>query len=434
MFNDIQSVFSEYNEFLEIPGITIENTGLNESVEWLKMKFEEMNASEIKLSNEFGSAPVIIGKFSGNSSKTLLIYNHYDVQPVGNIDDWDSEPFIPTFRENKIFARGISDCKGEIIARLISIDYLQRNGGLPCNVIFLVEGEEEIGSPNLAKYLNKYKDEIQADVCLWECGWKNEDEQEEICCGVKGILSFDLEIKTAKQPIHSSYANLLPNAAVRLSNALSKLIDAEGKVIIPNFYSSIDTDEMTKETLSKLSVNYTQMKNNFGVSDKWQVSDIVNKLFNEPTFNISQIQAGQLDSLNSIPNKASAKVDCRFLPSQDPMELLKLIRFTLNENGFSDVEVVHSHYEDAYRSDLNSHYIQSLVDCASHIYGFKNVKLVPNFAGGGPMSLLGNLLDIPIVSIGVSYSRSNVHSPNENIRLKDLEQNIECLIEWFSSI
>lgn len=237
---------------------------------------------------------------------------------------------------------------------MIAIDYLQKNGGLPCNIIFIIEGEEEIGSPNLSKYLKKHQDKIKADVCLWECGWKNEDERLEICCGVKGILSFDLEIKTAAQSIHSSYANIVPNAANRLAHALSLLTNAENQIIIPNFNQDIlPLDEMTIEAFKRLSINYAKMKANFGIDQKWHMSARVDKLYNQPTLNISQIQAGSAYSNNSIPNTATAKIDCRFLPGQKPEKLLKITRTYLDEKGYSDVNIINPKSEESYRSNLN---------------------------------------------------------------------------------
>lgn len=422
---------SNYTEFLKIPSVSIEKTGIQESITWLKEKFLNLQAHTVQVWDDFGDFPVVMAKFKGNSDKTLLIYNHYDVQPIGSLDDWNTDPFHPTIENEILYCRGASDCKGEILARLMMIEYFQNNGGLPCNIIFLVEGEEEIGSPNLKKYIEKYQDELQSDICLWECGWKNENEQIEINCGVKGILSFDLEVETAAQPIHSSLAGIIQNAGWRLTQCLASLKSDETQVNIEGFYDDVEPlDDYLKEIIHQLDFDTDKVKETFSLKGDLIGTDYQIALISEPTFNVSQIQVGTASSNNSIPAKASAKIDCRFVPNQDPEKIIKQLEQHLIENGYEDVIIKNVHHEAAYRSDLSSPYVTELMTSVKNVYGEGNYQLIPNFAGGGPMSIFGNTLDVPIVAIGSSYFGSNVHSPNENIRLKDLEQNVHCLIEW----
>lgn len=429
----IEEELKKYEEFFKIPSVSIEKTGTLEAVEWLTNQFKKMNAQSIDVWDDFGEFPVVIGRFEGMSDRTILIYNHYDVQTIGDLKAWETDPFMPVIKEEKLYCRGSSDCKGEIIARLMVIDKLQKEGELPCNIIFLIEGEEEIGSPNLSNYIKKYSKELQADVCLWECGWKNEKEQVEISCGVKGLLSFELEVTTASSPIHSSYANIFPNAMHRLSNGISLLINENNEILVPDFYDDILTLTLAeKEVFSKLSVDFEKMKYEFGIDKKWNCSKIIDRLYNQPTLNVSHIDLGDKFAYNSIPNQATAKIDCRFLPGQNPEKLLELIKKRLAQHGLSDIKIKNVNYEDAYRSNIEDENVTSLLSCAKKIYGTDKVKLIPNFAGGGPMSLFGNILKIPIVSLGVSYMGSNVHSPNEHIRLNDLSDNIACLTDWFS--
>lgn len=416
---------------MKIPSSSIEKKGIQESVDWLTAEFEKMNAQTIESWTDFGDFPVVMAKFEGNTNKTLLIYNHYDVQPEGDLALWDTDPFEPTIKDQRLYCRGACDCKGEIIARLMMVDYFQKNGGLPCNLIFVIEGEEEIGSPNLKKYIEKYQDRLRADVCLWECGWKNEKEQLEINCGVKGILSFDLEIQTASQAIHSSYAGVVQNAGWRLVQCLSSLKNDENKVTVQGFYDDIEPlTEYLSEAVDKLDFDDEKFKRALGLKRDLIGEHYQATLINEPTFNVSQIQVGDKSSNNSIPAKASAKIDCRFVPKQDPNYIIELIEHHLKKYHFEDVLIKNVYSEEAYRSDLSNPYLKQLIASVEKIYGDQNYQLIPNFAGGGPMAIFGNLLDIPIVAIGSSYSGSNVHSPNENIRLRDLEQNVHCLIDW----
>ncbi|MEG0256303.1 M20/M25/M40 family metallo-hydrolase [Vagococcus sp.] len=431
----INTTFIEYFEFLEIPSISTEQKGIEESIDWLKKRFEKLGAEQIKIIDDFSVAPVIMAKFNGNSDKTILIYNHYDVQPIDDIDKWETEPFKATIINEKLFCRGSSDCKGEIIARLMLIDYFQNNGGLPCNIIFFIEGEEEIGSPNLQKYLDKYHLEMSADVCLWECGWKNEKEQIEISCGVKGILSFDLEVQTAKQTIHSAYAGIVENPGWQLVKCLSSLKNEHNKITIKGFYDDIiPLNNTLINAIQNLEFDEESFKNIYGITEELIGSEHQLILVNEPTFNISNIQVGDRLSSNSIPSIASAKIDCRFVPNQTPEKLLNLLKQHIKNNNFENIKIRNVHYESAYRSDITNSYIKKLVESTKKIYGVDQCRLIPNLSGGGPMSVFGELLDIPIVSIGCSYSGSNVHSDNENIRLNDLKQNINCLRDWMLKI
>lgn len=359
----------EYGDFFEIPSCSIEKQGISESVNWLTNKFNQLGANKVETWGDYGDFPVIVAEFKGKSNQTLLIYNHYDVQPIGNKEAWDTEPFIPTIQDGKLFCRGASDCKGEIVARLMMIEYFQKYGGLPCNVTFLIEGEEEIGSPNLKKYIRKYQSVLNADVCLWECGWKNEKEQLEISCGVKGLLSFDLEVKTAAQPVHSSYANIVQNAGWQLTQCLASLKNSQNDILVEDFYADVEPlSNEVEQAIKKLAFEDIKFRQNLGLTSELIGEDYQKELLTEPTLNISQIRVGE-----------------------------------------------------------------KLTTSVGKIYGKSNYQLLPNFAGGGPMAIFGTLIGAPIVAVGSSYSESNVHAPNENIRLTDLEQNIHCLIDWIGS-
>lgn len=435
MNNFEEEIMTKYADFLKIQSVSVEKRGIVESLDWLENKFEECDAKEIIIGTEFKSSPIIIGKFEGKSDKTILIYNHYDVQPIDNIELWETSPFEPTIKNGKLYCRGASDCKGEIISRLMVIDYFQKNGGLPCNVVYFIEGEEEIGSPNLKKYIEIYQNDLKSDVCLWECGWKNEKEQLEISCGVKGILSFDLEVSTAKKAIHSAYAGIIPNSAWQLIQCLASMKDNQNQVLINGFYDDVLSMSFSlSQAIDELDFDSSSFKSINGIFDELLGSTYQLTLVNEPTFNISQIHSGEVLSNNSIPPKATAKIDCRFVPNQTPDKILNLVEQHLEDNNFKHIKITNISSESAYRSDLSNPFIRELIESVKQVYGEGDYQLIPNFSGGGPMSLFGTILKVPIFSIGCSYSGSNVHSINENIRLSDFEQNFFCLKNWFERV
>ena len=180
-----------------------------------------------------------------------MFYNHYDVQPPEPLEEWDTEPFEPTIIDGKLFARGASDNKGDLMARLTAIKLLQnQDGGLPCNVKFLIEGEEEIGSPNLAPYLEKYQELFQADACIWEFGGKDEKERISMVAGIKGMAYLELTCVGADIDMHSSVGAYVDNAAWRLVQALATMKNEQNDILVEGFYDGIiePTEEEKKKT------------------------------------------------------------------------------------------------------------------------------------------------------------------------------------------
>lgn len=424
----VTDLFKRYHDFIAIPSVSVEKRGIEEAVAYLTKTFQRLGADQVDVWREEGN-PVVFADFKGASETTLLIYNHYDVQPAGNSHEWQTPPFEATHVAGKVYGRGVSDCKGEIIARLIAIELLRQAGELPCRIKFMIEGEEEIGSRHLGTSLASHRHELVADACLWECGWKNEEEHLELACGVKGLLSFDLVARTASQAIHSSLACYIDNAAWRLTSALATLKDRRGEITIPGFHEGIRVlDAETRASVNELDFNEAAIRAQYHLTTAFVTDAPKEALVNGPTLNISQLKAGHEMSNHSIPAVASAKIDCRFVPDQEPSALLKLIRRHLDKEGFQDVEIRGAHYEGAYRSDSSTGFIQDAFEIAKGVYGEGMVKLIPNFAGGGPMALFGQQLKLPILAAGCSYAQSNVHGPNEHIRMADVAQNVTYLM------
>ena len=163
----------DYYDYLRIPGISAQGKGIDETVKWLTDKFTELGAIEVKQWHELGGNPVLYAEFAGNSEQTVLFYNHYDVQPPDPLDEWESDPFEPTERNGKIYARGVADDKGELISRMIVLQYFAEHGGLPVNMKFIIEGQEEVGSPTIQDYVHAHRAELTADACIWEGGGKD---------------------------------------------------------------------------------------------------------------------------------------------------------------------------------------------------------------------------------------------------------------------
>ncbi|HLQ40433.1 MAG TPA: M20/M25/M40 family metallo-hydrolase [Tetragenococcus sp.] len=419
----------DYYVYLRIPGISAQGKGIDETVKWLTDKFTELGAIEVKQWHELGGNPVLYAEFAGNSEQTVLFYNHYDVQPPDPLDEWESDPFEPTERNGKIYARGVADDKGELISRMIVLQYFAEHGGLPVNMKFIIEGQEEVGSPTIQDYVHAHRAELTADACIWEGGGKDEDEKFEITAGLKGCLSFDMEVETAKKDLHSSLASYADNAAWRLAQALNSLKDETGHVLVDGYYDDIKPLELAaKKALEEMEFNGDEVKKQFGLKRPFVTDDPVGELINGTTMTINGISAGYEGAgvKTVIPRRALAKFDCRLVPDQKPAKIFELVRKHLDTHGFSDIKINLQVAEDPSRTSLEDEFIKLNIAVAKEVYGESSTTVIPNSAGTGPGAQFVEELNLPLVSVGIGYSGNGPHGPNEHIRNEDFRDG-----SWF---
>lgn len=421
-------------KYLRYPTISAQNTAIPETVEFVVGMVHEAGG-EAEVLHDLGGNPVIYAFFPAGSNsdatKTLLFYNHYDVQPPEPLEEWNSEPFEPEIRDGKLFARGVSDNKGDLVARLTAIKVLQKvNGGLPCNIKFLIEGEEEIGSPNLGPYLEKYRGKFQADACIWEFGGKDEQERISMVAGLKGMAYLELTCVGADIDIHSAVGAYVDNAAWRLVQALATMKNADNEILVEGFFDGIEEpSKAVLEAVHALPFDEGAVGNLYGLKrpliTKAKGEDPREAMVLHPTMTICGIASGYTGegSKTVLPKRAMAKIDCRLVPGQDPDHILACVQKHLEKHGFDDITVSSLNGQKAYRSDFNHPFIKHVMDTATEVYG-KEAILAPNAAGTGPMYDFGVQLKLPIVSTGVGWIGSKAHAPNESIRLKDFEEGI----------
>lgn len=410
------------SELLKIPSIAAKGTGTKEAIDFLIRIFSEIGFNYFIA--ETPGNPVFCAELKNpDAKKTLIFYNHYDVQPEDPIELWESPPFEPTIKEGKIIARGVSDNKGEIICRLQAIKaYKEIYGKLPINIKFLIEGEEEIGSPNLPHFVNNNKDFVlKADGCIWEFGGKDSEGFQEIYLGVKGILYLHFKTNTIGRDIHSSYTQFVDNAAYELVWALSSFKDKNDKILIPGYYENIlEPSEEEMKIIEEFNLKEELMKNTFGV-DKFRLGltglDMKKKYFLEPTLNICGIWSGYQGpgSKTITPNEAFAKVDCRLVQGQDPDDLVAKIRNYLDSNDFKHIEITSWDGYPASKILPTNAFAKTVISTIEEVYGKKPV-VWPMVGGSGPMYLFEY---VPCVSIGSSHQNSRAHAPNENIFIVD---------------
>ncbi|MFN8634602.1 MAG: M20/M25/M40 family metallo-hydrolase, partial [Chloroflexota bacterium] len=297
-----------------------------------------------------GGPPIVYGKLAGSGPRTLQLYDHYDVQPAEPLDLWHSDPWAAEVRDGRIWGRGVSDNKGNLVARLCAIEaYRQTLGALPLTVSLLFEGEEEVGSPHLGQLTGsaRGREILTVDGCIWESGYKSPDGRPTVSLGCKGDVYVELRARSASMDLHSSWAAVVPNAAWRLTWALATLKDPlTHECTIPGFYDKVlAPSARSLELADREPLSIAEYCDLFGIEEflrGWDGGEARRHLLFDPTCTISGLTSGYQGpgSKTVLPADAVAKVDFRLVPDQEPTEIVRLLRRHLDEQGFRDVEIV----------------------------------------------------------------------------------------------
>src|SRR5437660_6023883 len=281
---------------------------------------------------EAGGMPALYAEVKGAGRRKLLLYEHYDVQPVDPIDLWQTPPFEPAEREGRIFARGVADDKADVMARIHALETLKQLGDVPVTLRFLIEGEEEIGSKSFEKIAHDHADKLHADGCLWESGSSFDDAgRPTIQFGCRGLLYVTLRVKLLDFDPHSGFASIYPSAAMYLVGALASLGDREMNVKIEGFYDKVvQPTEADRRMMAGIDPEIEKRRKLVGfeklVRDP-KPDQVVEQMLFLPTYNIAGITTGYQGpgSKTVLPAEATAKLDFRLIPNQDPDEVLEVL-------------------------------------------------------------------------------------------------------------
>lgn len=416
-----------YREFVRMPSISASVRSIGETASYLKDLMEEMHLSPEIMKT--GGNPVVTGEHNAHAKHTLLVYNHYDVQPVDPLNEWEDDPFSAKVRDGRLYGRGSSDNKGTLMARLFGIQKLLKDGKLKLNLKFLFEGEEEIGSPNLDKFAHKHRDRFRANSVIMEGSQIDARGRPTVTLGVKGLLYVQLEDETGKNDLHSSLAAVAPNAAWNVVRALNSIYDG-GRVLFDGFYD--DVRKLTKEEqrlLREYPADPEEMTQSYGVKKlRYETKDeLARALLAEPTCNIDGMLSGYSGEgpKTVTPRKAMAKVDFRLVPDQDPGKLYESLRKHLSATGFQG-KISEFGLEHPVRTSAGSRLAKAMISSARKTYSTKPVVLI-NGAGTQPMGVFTRTIGIPegVSAIGVGDNRSKAHAPNESVNVEYFYKAIE---------
>jgi acetylornithine deacetylase/succinyl-diaminopimelate desuccinylase-like protein len=412
------------------PSVSAQNLGIGECAALVAtMLGEHGYRAEIIPS---GGHPVVYGEGSGRSDKTLLFYLHYDVQPAEPLELWESPPFELTQRGDNLYARGVVDDKGHIITRLAALAAVRHVlGELPCRVKFVIEGEEELGSPTIDKFIEANRERLAADACIWEFGGVNYDGAPTQALGMRGICYVELVVKTANQDAHSGLGgSIFPNAAWRLVWALNSLKGQDERILIPGFYDNVlPPSERDLQLLATHPDEAAQMKEMYGLKGFLKGItggvELKQAAVFEPTCTICGLDSGYQGpgSKTVLPAEARAKVDFRLVPEQSPAEIVEKLRAHLDAQGFDDIEIILHGGTRPAKVDPDDPFVRLTNEAAAGVYG-KEPVVAPIIGGSGPLYPFVYELGLPVVAAGIGYPGGRVHAPNEHIRMQDFVNGI----------
>ena len=426
-----------------IPSMAGESDGLAAMERWLGERFGELEAPVERLQVESGP-PALLAKL-GSGKRTLLVYDHYDVQPVDPIELWDSPPFEPAIRDGVFYARGAADNKGDLVARLAGLDaYKQVHGDLPVAVKFLVEGEEESGSKSFERIVSRFRHKLEADGCVWEGLGIDYGGRPEFVFGVKGLAYVELNHTGLADDQHSSVAVIAPSPVWHMVEALATLRDSSGRVLIDGFYDDVvppsdDDLRMLKELPFDEKAELERLGVDAFVGEATD-EELKRRYYFEPTCNIAGIVAGYNvpgASKTVLPRQVIAKLDMRLVPEQDPDDIVAKLRKHFDDRGLGDIDITTLSMEHPVRCPHDSLVARATIEAARKVFS-EPPALSPMMIGTGPMHAIAASLGVSTVSPGgVCRPYSNIHAPNENCRVDDFLEVVEytaACVDSFATI
>ena len=430
----LPGIVSSLQTLIRQPSISATGEGIEECAELVRSMLEEAGIKSEILRLGRKAAPLVYGevKSKSNPNITLLFYNHYDVQPAEPLEMWDEDPFSGVVKGGKVFGRGAADDKGELITRIKAVEaFLRTEGDVPCNIKFVIEGEEEVGSVHVGEYLKRFQEKFACDGIIWEFGYVDTDGIPVVSLGMKGLLYTELSLRESNKDAHSSLAVLIRNPAWRLIEALSTIRDSEGRILVKNWYKEVTpTTEVEMEMIARQPFSERAFKDEFGIDEfvgKKSGTDAKAALATGPTCNIAGFVSGYTGEgvKTVLPGSATAKVDFRLVPEMDPARQAARLRRHLRSSGFGDIKVAIRTSVAAWRTSPSERIVGCVTEAADETYGRSTLSV--SSAGTGPMHQFANILGAPCVSVGCTYVYARIHSPNEFARIDLLEKTTKCI-------
>jgi acetylornithine deacetylase/succinyl-diaminopimelate desuccinylase-like protein len=427
----------EMLELLRIPSISAKSEhkdDMRKCAEKVKQRLLDSGADKAEVMETAGH-PVVYGeKIIDPSKPTVLVYGHYDVQPADPLELWHSGPFEPVIKDGKVYARGSADDKGQFYMHIKALETLVKTNTLGSNIKFLIEGEEEVGSPNLGQFVAEQKDLLKADVILISDSALLSMENPSLDIGVRGLSYIEVEVTAANRDLHSGiYGGAVANPITILAKMIASCHDENNHITIPGFYD--DVVEATKEEralMAKAPYDEEEYKADLGVKELWGEKGYTTneRTGIRPTLEINGIWGGYTGegAKTVLPSKATAKISARLVPNQSSVKITELLlnHFKKIAPASVTVNAFEHHGGEAYMTPIDSKAYQSAAKAIKETFGKEPIPV----RGGGSIpicSILEKELGIKIVFMGFGLDSDNLHSPNEKYNLENYYKGIETI-------
>ena len=419
----------ELKELLSIPSVSTDPQRADDvrrAARWVSERLKKAGCTRVKV-HPTRKHPIVYGEWLGaRGQPTILVYGHYDVQPVDPLELWESDPFTPTVRGGKLFARGASDDKGQVIVHVNALEAHLKNGGCPVNVKFLIEGEEEIGSPNLDEFIDRNKKLLSCDAVVVSDTAMFAKGHPSICYGLRGLAYVEVSVTGTDRDLHSgTFGGAVVNPANALVNMLDTLKDAKGRIKIKGFYDKVARlTAKERRAFAKLPHSDARFKKSIGAPALHGESGYttLERIWTRPTLDINGIWSGFTGqgAKTVIPAVAHAKISMRLVPNQRPAEVGKKLARHLRAVAPKSVkvEVRELHGGDAWVTATDHPAMRAASRAMQRAFGRKAVFV----REGGSIPVVATfdeILGAPCLLMGIGLQDDNLHAPNEKI---DIDQ------------
>jgi acetylornithine deacetylase/succinyl-diaminopimelate desuccinylase-like protein len=427
--------------YLRIPSISSKSEhkpDMEKAAQYLKEQLEKAGVDKAEVCTSDGN-PVVYGeKIIDPSLPTILVYGHYDVMPAEPLEEWKSKPFEPEIRDGKIYARGANDDKGQAMMHVKAFEYLVKTGQLKCNVKFMVEGEEEVGSPNLGKWATENKDKLKADIILVSDTSMIAIDIPSVTVGLRGLTYVQVEVTGPNGDLHSGlFGGAVANPINILTKMIASLLDENNKITIPGFYDKVkEYSQEERAAIAMAPFDITNYKKNLDIAEIHGENGYttLERTGIRPSLDVNGIWGGyQGEGAKTVlPSKAFAKISLRLVPHQNHIEIGELFKKHFESIAPAsvkvNVKVLHGGQGYVCPTDIPEY--KAAESAYADVYGRVPV---PTYSGGSIpiISALEDVLGLKSILMGFGLETDAIHGPNENYHIECFEKGIETIVKFY---